>query len=88
MKGITIHKVTMKLSDTTMKIQDIQIMQAKQLTKQLTCKCLECAGKGDIAHKKIQPQHISQLSQTRVPPRDAQLKGKSSMAYTTTSFKQ
>jgi hypothetical protein len=37
---------------------------------------LKCAGEKDIAQRKIQPQHISQLSQTRVPPRDAQLKGK------------
>jgi hypothetical protein len=35
--------------------------------------------------KEIQPQHISQLTQARVPPKDAQLKGKPSMAYTTTS---
>jgi len=38
MKELTIHKVTTKLSDTTMKIQDIQIIQVIQLTKQLTCK--------------------------------------------------
>ena len=38
MNEITIHKVTMKLSDKTMNIQDKQIIQAKQLTKQLTCK--------------------------------------------------
>jgi hypothetical protein len=78
----------MKLSDTTMKIQYIQIIQAKQLTKQLTCNELECAGKEDIAQRKYNHNTSSQLSQTRVPPRDAQLKGKPSPAYTTTSSKQ
>jgi hypothetical protein len=37
------------------------------------------------AQKEIQPQHTIQLTQARVTPRDAQLKGKPSMAYTTTS---
>jgi hypothetical protein len=42
---------------TTMKIQDIQIIQAKQLTKQLTCKELECAGKEDIAQRNTTTTH-------------------------------